>query len=115
MFTSVSTAALGFPRMGPKRELKFALEKYWKSAITQEELIKVAQSIEESSWQLQKDAGIDRITVGDYTLYDNMATWVERLGIVPDRFSKMEAGLDRMFAMSRGVEGATALSKLLNL
>lgn len=115
MFTSVSTAALGFPRMGPKRELKFALEKYWKSAITQEELIKVAQSIEESSWQLQKDAGIDRIAVGDYTLYDNMATWVERLGIVPERFSKMEAGLDRMFAMSRGVEGATALSKLLNL
>jgi len=111
MFTSVSTAALGFPRMGPKRELKFALEKYWKGAIDRTELIRVAQTIEESSWQLQKNAGIDRITVGDYALYDNMVQWIERLGLVPERFGKMNAGMDRMFAMSRGVEGATALSK----
>lgn len=110
MFTSVSTATLGFPRIGPKRELKFALEKYWKGVIDQTELIKVAHAIEESSWKLQKEAGIERITVGDYALYDNVVTWVERLGIVPDRFSKMDAGMDRMFAMSRGIEGATALS-----
>jgi len=110
MFTSVSTSALGFPRMGPKRELKFALEKYWKGVIDRTELIKVAHSVEESSWKLQKDAGIDRITVGDYALYDNVVTWVERLGIVPERFNNTEPGMDRMFAMSRGVEGATALS-----
>ena len=40
-----------------------------------------------------------------------VVTWIERLGIVPERFSKMESGIDRMFAMSRGVEGADALSK----
>lgn len=44
MFTSVSTAALGFPRMGPKRELKFALEN------DQTELIKIAHNVEESSF-----------------------------------------------------------------
>ena len=113
MFTSVTTAALGFPRMGPKRELKFALEKYWKNSIDRTELIRVAQTIEEISWQLQKDAGIDRISVGDFALYDNVVQWVERLGLVPERFSKMESGMDRMFAMSRGVEGATALSKYM--
>ena len=111
MFTSVATATLGFPRMGPKRELKFTLEKYWKGAIDREELVEVAHSIEEKSWQIQRDAGIDRIAVGDYTLYDNVLTWIERLGLVPERFSKMDPGMDRMFAMARGVEGATALSK----
>ena len=111
MFTSVTTAALGFPRMGPKRELKFGLEKYWKGAINHEELIKIAHNIEEKSWKIQKDAGIDRIAVGDFALYDMVVTWIERLGVVPKRFSKMESGMDRMFAMSRGVEGADALSK----
>ena len=111
MFTSVTTAALGFPRMGPKRELKFALEKYWKNSIDHTELIRVAQNIEEILCQLQNDAGIDRISVGDFALYDNVVQWVERLEIVPERFSKMDSGMDRMFAMYRGVEGATALIK----
>jgi 5-methyltetrahydropteroyltriglutamate--homocysteine methyltransferase len=114
MFSSVSTAALGFPRMGPKRELKFALEKYWKGVISRDELISAAHVIEESSWKLQKDAGIDRIAVGDFCMYDNVVTWVERLGLVPERFASMEAGMDRMFAMSRGMEEATALSKYHN-
>lgn len=112
MFSSVATAALGFPRMGPKRELKFALEKYWKGTIDRTELLGVAHTIEERSWQLQKDSGIDRITVGDHCLYDNVVTWIERLGLVPERFQTMEAGMDRMFAMARGVEGATALSMM---
>ena len=111
MFTSVTTGALGFPRMGPKRELKFGLEKYWKNAINREELIKIAHTIEEDSWKIQKDAGVERIAVGDFALYDMVVTWIERLGVVPKRFSKMESGMDRMFAMSRGVEGADALSK----
>jgi len=110
-FSSVATAALGFPRMGPKRELKFALEKYWKGTISGDQLLEIAHTIEEKSWKLQKDAGIDRITVGDYCLYDNVCTWVERLGLVPERFGRMEPGINRMFAMAKGVEGATALSK----
>jgi len=96
--------------MGPKRELKFALEKYWKGKINREELLNVAHTIEGQSWQLQKKAGIEKIACGDYCLYDNVVTWVERLGLVPERFGKIERGMDRMFAMARGVEGATALS-----
>jgi len=113
MFTSVATGALGFPRMGPNREVKFALEKYWKGKINHKELTKVAHTIEEKSWQIQKDAGIDRVAVGDFALYDMVVTWVERLGVVPERFSKMDSGMDRMFAMARGVEGAMALSKCM--
>ena len=77
---SYTTAALGFGRMGPNRELKFALEKYWRSAITQDELLAVARQTEEAAWDLQTDAGIERVAVGDYCLYDNVATWSDALG-----------------------------------
>lgn len=106
-----STSTLGFGRMGPNRELKFALEKYWRKEINAENLLVVAHEVEELAWKLQVEAGIDRITVGDFCLYDNVATWAESLGIVPARFGKLSQGMDRMFSMCRGIDGAEALSK----
>jgi len=38
----ITTHNLGFPRIGAKRELKFALEKYWKQEIFQVELQQIA-------------------------------------------------------------------------
>lgn len=97
--------------MGPRRELKMALEKHWKGAINKEELLEVAHCVETLAWDVQVQAGIDRITIGDFYLYDGMLSWAEWLGVIPSRFSGMKPGIDRMFAMARGVEGATALSK----
>jgi 5-methyltetrahydropteroyltriglutamate--homocysteine methyltransferase len=118
----ISTGTLGFPRMGPRRELKFALEKYWQSpeatkSIVLVELLQVAKSIEEQSWNIQASAGIDRITVGDYYVYDGVLQWTEMLGIVPKRFqsSDVQPGYPRLFAMARGLNDAPALSKLLYL
>ena len=91
--------------------MQFALEKYWRKDITSEELLSTAHKVEESAWKLQVDAGIDRVTVGDYCLYDNVATWAESLGIIPSRFSHLESGMDRVFSMCRGIDGAEALSK----
>mmetsp|Transcript_18241 Transcript_18241/g.27005 ORF Transcript_18241/g.27005 Transcript_18241/m.27005 type:complete len:158 (-) Transcript_18241:16-489(-) len=106
-----STSALGFGRMGENRELKFALEKFWRNDIAATDLLAVAHQVEESAWSMQVDAGIDRITVGDYCLYDNVATWAESLGIIPKRFASLEPGTERMFSMCRGIDGAEALSK----
>lgn len=97
--------------MGPNRELKFALEKYWKGVSTQDDLVKAAQALEEKAWELQMSHSIDRITVGDHYLYDGVLTWTEYLGIIPKRFHHLSPGMDRMFAMARGVDGSTALSK----
>lgn len=97
--------------MGPNRELKFALEKYWKGESSSKDLLSVAHQVESAAWKLQVDAGIDKITVGDYCLYDNVASWTEYLGIIPQRFSHLDPGMGRMFAMCRGIDGATALSK----
>lgn len=107
----VATSTLGFPRMGPKRELKFALEKFWKGTLDEAGLLAVAQGVEASGWKLQSKAGIHKITVGDYFLYDFVLATTELLGIVPKRFKHMDAGLDRLFAMARGIDGAPALSK----
>ena len=64
-----TTATLGFARIGPNRELKFALEKYWRKDITAADLLTIANDIEAQAWQVQCDAGIDHITVEDYALY----------------------------------------------
>ncbi len=106
-----STAALGFSRMGPNRELKFALEKHWKGQLDEAGLIQVANEVEDLAWTMQVDAGINKVTVGDFCLYDNVLQWADWLGVVPARFQSMEGGMERMFAMARGVDGAPALSK----
>ena len=97
--------------MGPNRELKFALEKYWKGLIDEKALTDIAISIEDQAWAMQKAARVDRITVGDHYLYDGILTWTEYLGVIPARHQHLKPGLTRMFAMARGVDGATALSK----
>jgi 5-methyltetrahydropteroyltriglutamate--homocysteine methyltransferase len=119
MFTSVSTGTLGFPRMGPNRELKFALEKYWKAEDSQKKdavrlLQTVTHKIEAAAWQLQLEAGLDHISVGDHYLYDGVLTWTNLLGICPRRFQSMAPGIDRMFAMARGVDGAEALGTFMS-
>ena len=116
MTANISTSTLGFPRIGPKRELKFALEKHWQSPDsakedTLKELLSVAQTIEEDSWTIQRNSGINRITVGDYYLYDGILQWTEMIGIIPERFLAQPAGYPRMFAMARGKNDAPALSK----
>ena len=108
MTNVTTTGTLGFPRIGPKREQKFALEKYWKGAISEQELLTVANTIEEKAWALQSK--IDHVTVGDQFLYDSVLAWTEFLGLFPKRFENCKAGLPRMFALARGIDGAPALS-----
>ena len=55
---------LGFPRIGAKRELKFALESYWRGETTQAELVAVGKSLRERHWQAQRTAGVNLLPVG---------------------------------------------------
>ena len=102
----VQSANLGFPRIGPKRELKKAVESYWKSSIAVKELNNVAKSIRKSNWLMQKDAGIDFIPSNDFSLYDHILDTICLLGAVPSRY-KHDGGnvsLDTYFAMARGAQ-----------
>lgn len=94
---------LGLPRIGPNRELKFALEKFWKSQMTADELEQNARSLRQANWEKQIQSGLDFIQVGDFSFYDQVADHIQRLGCVPKRFGKQTTNtLDQYFNMVRG-------------
>ena len=98
---------LGFPRIGADRELKKALEAYWKGDIDQAALQAVGRELRATHWQLQKDAGIDLLPVGDFAWYDQVLTHSLTFGVIPQRFaSTLDAQrrptLDTLFGMARG-------------
>ncbi|MBW7902494.1 MAG: 5-methyltetrahydropteroyltriglutamate--homocysteine S-methyltransferase [Rhodocyclaceae bacterium] len=96
---------LGFPRMGAQRELKFALERHWRGEIAADELAAVGRALRARHWQLQRDAGLDFVTVGDFAYYDHVANHIQLLGCEPARFgfSGDEPALARYFTLARGV------------
>ena len=96
---------LGFPRIGSDRELKKAVEAYWKDDITEDNLRQVGRELRAKHWQIQKDAGIDLVPVGDFAWYDQVLTHSLTFGVVPERFAKAaeKPTLDTLFAMARGV------------
>jgi len=100
----IFSSNLGYPRIGPKRELKKALEDFWQKKIDKESLLKTATQIQLQNWQIQKEAGIDFIPVGDFSLYDHMLDMTVMLGLIPKRFCKNEIknDLDMYFSMARG-------------
>ena len=77
---------LGVPRIGPNRELKFALEKFWRGEIDEAALQATASGIRQANWRSQHAAGLDFVTVGDFAFYDQMLNHIALLGCAPARF-----------------------------
>ena len=104
----VSVASLGFPRIGPRRELKFALEKFWAGTISPAELEEAAQGLRTATWARQKALGVDWLPSNDFSLYDHVLDTSVMLGAIPARYdlaSGQPAGLETYFAMARGATG----------
>ncbi|MCU9947571.1 5-methyltetrahydropteroyltriglutamate--homocysteine S-methyltransferase [Pseudomonas sp. PDM13] len=99
--------SLGFPRIGRDRELKKALEAFWKGELDEAGLRAVGRDLRATHWQLQKDAGIELLPVGDFAWYDQVLTHSLSFGVIPERFRPHSGkpGLDTLFAMARGVSG----------
>ncbi|VAW51394.1 5-methyltetrahydropteroyltriglutamate--homocysteine methyltransferase [hydrothermal vent metagenome] len=100
----VITHNLGFPRIGAKRELKFATEAYWKGEISSDALKEVGRELRHRHWALQSDAGIDFLPVGDFSFYDHVLDCSAMFGVVPPRFDWQgsDVDLDTYFRMARG-------------
>jgi len=96
---------LGFPRIGADRELKKALEAYWKGELDEQGLRQVGRQLRAQHWQAQVDAGIQLLPVGDFAWYDQVLTHSLMFGVVPQRFRPADGQttLDTLFAMARGV------------
>ena len=103
---------LGYPRIGKRRELKRAVEKYWAGTSSADELRAAAAEIHRAAWTTQRDAGIGHIPCNDFTFYDHVLDTACLWGMVPERFGYMPgepAPLDTYFAMARGADHAAAL------
>ncbi len=92
---------LGFPRIGAQRELKFALESYWRGDSSLTDLQAQGASLRRQNWQRQQ--GLDRVPVGDFSYYDQMLDMSARLGVLPARAHRQGAhALDDYFRAARG-------------
>src|SRR5918997_3442366 len=94
----------GYPRIGPRRELKFATEGHWAGKVTGVELEDVAREIRRDNWEFMREAGIDLIPSNDFSYYDQVLDTAAMVGAVPDRYGHDggEVDLDTYFAMARG-------------
>jgi len=99
------TGVLGFPRMGPHRELKTAMEAYWKDG-DEAALLSVASGLRKANWRLQQAHGIGHIPSNDFSLYDHVLDTICMTGAVPKRFGEMagEIDLSTYYAMARGAQ-----------
>jgi 5-methyltetrahydropteroyltriglutamate--homocysteine methyltransferase len=100
----VQAAIPGFPRIGLQRELKKAVEAYWKGDMSADALQNTAMELRMRHWKMQKDAGIDFIPSNDFSFYDQILDMTATLGAIPARYkhSGGAVDLDTYFAMARG-------------
>ncbi len=92
---------LGFPRIGAQRELKFALESYWRGESSRDALKAQGVQLRQRHWQNQ--AGLDWVPVGDFAFYDQVLDMSFTLGHLPGRVQGFEGdALDNYFRVARG-------------
>ncbi|MFF4738539.1 5-methyltetrahydropteroyltriglutamate--homocysteine S-methyltransferase [Streptomyces sp. NPDC001262] len=115
--TSKSAAAAaratvyGYPRQGRNRELKKAIEGYWKGRVTADALRETAAGLRRTTWRQLAEAGIHEVPTGDFSYYDHVLDTSVMVGAIPARHrAAVEAdALDGYFAMARGTQDVAPL------
>ncbi|MCP3818520.1 5-methyltetrahydropteroyltriglutamate--homocysteine S-methyltransferase [Streptomyces sp. A3M-1-3] len=101
----------GYPRHGQNRELKKAIEGYWKGLVTADALRETAAGLRRANWQQLTEAGIHEVPTGDFSYYDHVLDTTVMVGAIPARHrTAVEAGsLAGYFAMARGTQDVAPL------
>ncbi|MBB5872934.1 5-methyltetrahydropteroyltriglutamate--homocysteine methyltransferase [Allocatelliglobosispora scoriae] len=102
------STVLGYPRIGPHRELKKALESHWDGTIGADELAKTARELREQTWLRLRDLGLGAVPSNTFSYYDQVLDTAVLLGAVPARYRALPPG-DAYFAMARGTQGVAPL------
>ncbi len=102
---------LGLPRIGAHRELKFAVEAFWRGEMSATALQEIGRQIRAANRRAQREAGLDWITVGDFHWYDHVLSTLALVGGLPARFGWAPAALslDDYFVAARGDAGQSAM------
>ncbi|EGD55461.1 5-methyltetrahydropteroyltriglutamate--homocysteine S-methyltransferase [Gordonia neofelifaecis] len=99
------SSILGYPRIGARRELKFALEEYWHGSMTRDELLETGRDLAESTWRELAATGLEQVPGNTFSFYDHVLDNALMFGAIPRRFASLAADLepiDLYFAMARG-------------
>ncbi|MFD4950786.1 5-methyltetrahydropteroyltriglutamate--homocysteine S-methyltransferase [Streptomyces sp. NPDC058451] len=101
----------GYPRQGRGRELKKAVEGYWKGRVTADTLRATAAELRRANWRALAGAGVDEIPTGDFSYYDHVLDTTVMVGAIPARHRDAVAAdpLDGYFAMARGTQDVAPL------
>ncbi|MET9129038.1 5-methyltetrahydropteroyltriglutamate--homocysteine S-methyltransferase [Streptomyces antibioticus] len=101
----------GYPRQGQSRELKKAIEGYWKGRVTADALRETAAGLRRSNWRQLAAAGVDEVPTGDFSYYDHVLDTTVMVGAIPERHrAAVEAdALGGYFAMARGTQDVAPL------
>ncbi len=104
---TVTVAALGFPRIGPQRRLKTALEAHWAGRLGTAELQREAATLRALAWRRQAHLGVDHVPSNDFSLYDHVLDTAVMVGAIPAAYGWTGGPVDLplYFAMARGTQG----------
>ncbi|RSS36493.1 5-methyltetrahydropteroyltriglutamate--homocysteine S-methyltransferase [Streptomyces sp. WAC08241] len=101
----------GYPRQGPDRELKKAIEGHWKGRVTADALRSTAAELRRANWRQLAGAGVHEVPTGDFSYYDHILDTTVMVGAIPARHREAVAAdaLDGYFAMARGTQDVAPL------
>ncbi len=104
---SIPVATLGTPRIGPRRELKLALESFWAGKTDEKALLETAAGLRAANWARQKVLGVSIIPSNDFSLYDHVLDTSAMVGAIPAVYGWKggPVSLATYFAMARGSQG----------
>jgi len=105
--SSLPVASLGTPRIGPRRELKLALESFWSGASDEKTLVETGIGLRAANWARQKKLGVSIIPSNDFSFYDQVLDTCVMVGAIPKGYG-WKGGpvpLSTYFAMARGAQG----------
>ncbi|KAK2632017.1 hypothetical protein EUGRSUZ_L02116 [Eucalyptus grandis] len=107
----MASHVVGYPRFGPNRELKSALESFWHGKRTTKDLLEVGDHLSSSFWKQMAAVGIKYIPSNTFSYYDQVLDTTAMLGAVPPRYgwSGGEIGFDVYFSMARGTTSVPAM------
>ncbi|GAA1131206.1 5-methyltetrahydropteroyltriglutamate--homocysteine S-methyltransferase [Arthrobacter flavus] len=108
---------IGYPRIGPHRELKRAVESYWAGESTAAQLEDTTRRLRLNSYGHLAALGLGESTSAipaSFSLYDQVLDTAATFGVVPDRFRDLydddgRLGLDAYFTLARGDAGRQPL------
>ncbi|WP_159622634.1 5-methyltetrahydropteroyltriglutamate--homocysteine S-methyltransferase [Ruania rhizosphaerae] len=84
-----ASTILGYPRIGPRRELKRALESFWSGTTTEADLSEAGARLRTRTRTHLTDLGLDPQTAAipsDFSYYDQVLSTAVAVGAIPERF-----------------------------